>query len=180
MRGEHGLVLDIDPSQPRDKPHLKSTGLRAQRRRWFSAVLGVRGYGEASLAQHALLDVSFNDGFCAGLKSLGAGWQILAFMSAIGANIKATTSGSAPGLPRCHARVQGAAGSGRYWIRVAVGKYFSAAMIIALAAYAALCCLRLCLFSPHFDAASIAPIRTTEIARRASRVRRRPGKSAIY
>ena len=73
------------------------------------SVLGV-GAGTASLSleQHRAVDVELNAAFAAGLKDSGR-VQHFAFMSAIGADIRASETGSgAAGMPR-YARVKGEA-----------------------------------------------------------------------
>ena len=73
------------------------------------SVLGVgAGTASLSLAQHRAVDVELNAAFAAGLKDSGR-VQHLAFMSAIGADIKASETGSgAAGMPR-YSRVKGEA-----------------------------------------------------------------------
>lgn len=81
------------------------------------SVLGV-GAGTASLSleQHRAVDVELNAAFAAGLKDSGR-VQHFAFMSAIGADIKASETGSgAAGMPR-YARVKGKPNK-PYWIKV--------------------------------------------------------------
>lgn len=73
------------------------------------SVLGVgAGTAKLSLEQHRAVDVELNAAFAAGLKQSGR-VRHLAFMSAIGADITAKTTGSgAAGMPR-YARVKGEA-----------------------------------------------------------------------
>ena len=73
------------------------------------SVLGVgAGTAKLSLAEHRAIDVDLNAAFAKGLKDSGRVHH-LAFMSAVGADVQAKTTGSgAAGLPR-YARVKGEA-----------------------------------------------------------------------
>lgn len=144
------------------------------------SVLGVgAGTAKLSLAQHRAVDVELNAAFARGLKASGK-VQHFAFMSAIGANIKATTSGSgAPGLPR-YARVKGEAEAAVLDQGPAVVSIFRPAMIIGSRHTPPLLSSALSLFTPLMPA-KYRSIRTTEIAHAmVAAALQAPEKSAIY
>jgi uncharacterized protein YbjT (DUF2867 family) len=144
------------------------------------SVLGV-GAGTASLSleQHRAVDVELNAAFAAGLKDSGR-VQHFAFMSAIGADIKASETGSgAAGMPR-YARVKGEAEQAVLDQGIPVVSIFRPSVIIgsqhtpwALAAV-------LSLVSPLIPA-KYRPIQATQIARAMVAVTKDlPSESAIY
>ncbi|MFT6464446.1 NAD(P)H-binding protein [Halopseudomonas sp.] len=144
------------------------------------SVLGVgAGTAKLSLAQHRAVDVELNAAFARGLKASGK-VQHFALMSAIGANIKATTSGSgAPGLPR-YARVKGEAEAAVIDQGLAVVNIFRPAMIIGSRHTPPLLSSALSLFTPLMPA-KYRSIRTTEIAQAmVAAALKAPVKSAIY
>jgi uncharacterized protein YbjT (DUF2867 family) len=144
------------------------------------SVLGV-GAGTASLSleQHRAVDVELNAAFAAGLKDSGR-VQHFAFMSAIGADIKASETGSgAAGMPR-YARVKGEAEQAVLDQGIPVVSIFRPSVIIgsqhtpwALAAV-------LSLVSPLIPA-KYRPIQATQIAMAMVAVTKDlPSESAIY
>ncbi|KAA0694106.1 hypothetical protein DT594_12400 [Halopseudomonas laoshanensis] len=144
------------------------------------SVLGVgAGTAKLSLEQHRAVDVELNAAFAQGLKASGK-VQHFAFMSAIGANIKARTSGSgAPGLPR-YARVKGEAEAAVLEQGPAVVSIFRPAMIIGSRHTPQLLSSALSLFTPLMPA-KYRSIRTTEIAQAmVAAALQAPKKSAIY
>jgi len=94
------------------------------------SVLGVgAGTAELSLAEHRAIDVDLNAAFAKGLKDSGR-VRHLAFMSAVGADIQAKTTGSgAAGMPR-YARVEGRGRAGRAEPGAGGGEHLSASLII--------------------------------------------------
>lgn len=144
------------------------------------SVLGLgAGTAKLSLAQHRAVDVELNAAFARSLKASGK-VQHFAFMSAIGANIKASTTGSgAAGMPR-YARVKGEAEAAVLEQGPAVVNIFRPALIIGSRHTPALLSSALSLFTPLMPA-KFRSIRTTDIARAmVAAALQAPEKSAIY
>ena len=144
------------------------------------SVLGVgAGTAKLSLDAHRAVDVELNAAFARGLKASGK-VQHLAFMSAIGADINARTTGSgAAGMPR-YCRVKGEAEAAVTSQGPAVVSIFRPAMIIGSRHTPWLLSAVLPLFElvtpPKFRS-----IRTTEIAEAMVAVALHPpAQSAIY
>lgn len=177
-RVEQRLVPDMTPT------NLEQTVIEAltecDNKAVGFSVLGVgAGTAKLSLAQHRAVDVELNAAFARGLKASGK-VQHFAFMSAIGANIKARTTGSgAPGLPR-YARVKGEAEAAILDQGPAVVSIFRPAMIIGSRHTPPLLSSALSLFTPLMPA-KYRSIRTTEIAQAmVAAALQAPVKSAIY
>jgi uncharacterized protein YbjT (DUF2867 family) len=127
------------------------------------SVLGVgANTAKLSLAQHRAIDVDLNAAFAKGLKDSGRVHQ-LAFMSAVGADVHAKTTGSgAAGMPR-YARVKGEAEQAVLRQGLAVVSIFRPSLIIGSAHTPGALAALLSLLSPLIPA-KYHPIRTTEIA----------------
>jgi uncharacterized protein YbjT (DUF2867 family) len=144
------------------------------------SVLGVgAGTAKLSLAQHRAVDVELNAAFAAGLKESGR-VRHLAFMSAIGADIHASATGSgAAGMPR-YARVKGEAEQAVMSQGPPVVSIFRPSLIIGSQHTPGALATTLSLLSPLIPT-KYRPIRTTEIARAMVAVARtEPGVSAIF
>jgi uncharacterized protein YbjT (DUF2867 family) len=127
------------------------------------SVLGVgAGTAKLSLDAHRAVDVELNAAFARGLKASGK-VQHLAFMSAIGADANARTTGSgAPGMAR-YSRVKGEAEAAVTSQGPAVVSIFRTAMIIGSRHTPWLLSAVLPLFA-RVTPAKFRSIRTTEIA----------------
>jgi uncharacterized protein YbjT (DUF2867 family) len=127
------------------------------------SVLGVgAGTAKLSLAEHRAIDVELNAAFAKGLKDSGRVHH-LAFMSAVGANAHAKTTGSgAAGLPR-YARVKGEAEQAVLSQGLAVVSIFRPSLIIGSAHTPGALATLMALLAPLMPA-KYRPIRTTEIA----------------
>jgi len=127
------------------------------------SVLGVgAGTAKLTLEQHRAIDVDLNAAFARGLKASGK-VKHLAFMSAMGADIKAKTTGSgAAGMAR-YSRVKGEAEAAVVSEGPAVVSIFRPAMIIGSQHTPWLLSVALPLFAP-LTPAKFRSIRTTEIA----------------
>lgn len=144
------------------------------------SVLGVgAGTAKLSLEQHRVVDVDLNAAFAAGLKQSGR-VRHLAFMSAIGADIKAKTTGSgAAGMPR-YARVKGEAEQAVRDQGPPIVSIFRPSVIIGSQHTPWAVGAALSLLSPLLPS-RYRPIRTTEIAQAMVAVARsEPSASAIY
>ena len=144
------------------------------------SVLGVgAGTAKLSLAEHRAVDVELNAAFARGLKASGK-VQHLAFMSAIGANINARTSGSgAAGMPR-YSRVKGEAEAAVLDQGPAIVSIFRPSMIIGSRHTPKILSTVLPLLAP-LTPARYRSIRTTEIAQAmVAAALQTPGKSGIY
>ena len=147
------------------------------------SVLGVgAGTAKLSLAEHRAIDVDLNAAFAKGLKDSDRVHH-LAFMSAVGADAQAKTTGSgAAGMPR-YARVKGEAEQAVLSQGLAVVSIFRPSLIIGSAhtpgtpgTLAAL----LSLLSPLMPA-KYRPIRTTEIAQAmVAAARSAPDQNGVY
>lgn len=144
------------------------------------SVLGVGGgTARLSLAEHRAVDVELNAAFARGLKA-SAKVRHLAFMSAIGASIKARTTGSgAAGLAR-YSRVKGEAEAAVTNQGPAVVSIFRPGVIIGSRHTPWLLSAILPLFA-LLTPAKFRPIRTTEIAQAmVAAALDPPAQSAIY
>lgn len=144
------------------------------------STLGVGGgTARLTLEQHRAVDVELNAAFARGLKASGK-VQHLAFMSAIGANANARTTGSgAAGMAR-YARVKGEAEAAVTRDGPAVVSIFRPAMIIGSRHTPWLLSVILPLFGP-LTPARFHSIRTTEIASAmVAAALNTPPQSAIY
>ena len=128
------------------------------------SVLGVgAGTAKMSLAEHRAIDVELNAAFARGLKASGK-VRHLAFMSAIGADIHARTTGSgAAGMPR-YARVKGEAEQAVLRDGPEVVTVFRPSVIIGSRHTPAFLAGALSMLAPLIPA-RYRPIRTTDIAR---------------
>ena len=144
------------------------------------SVLGVgAGTARLSLEQHRDIDVELNAAFARGLKRSGK-VRHLAFMSAVGADINARTSGSgAAGMPR-YARVKGESEAAVKREGPEIVSIFRPATIIGSQHTPRYLPGLLSLVAPLLPA-KFRSIRTTEIAKAmVSAASRTPAKSAIY
>ncbi|MEO8067263.1 MAG: NAD(P)H-binding protein [Flavobacteriales bacterium] len=144
------------------------------------SVLGVgAGTAKLSLEEHRAVDVELNAAFARGLKASGKVRHLL-FMSAMGANINARTTGSgAAGMPR-YARVKGEAEAAVRAQGPAVVSIFRPAMILGSKHTPKLLAAIIPLFT-FLTPARFRSIRTTEIAQAMlAAALRPPAESAIY
>ena len=144
------------------------------------SVLGVgSGTAKLSLEAHRAVDVDLNAAFARGLKASGK-VQHLAFMSAMGADIKTKTTGSgAAGMAR-YSRVKGEAEAAVTTQGPAVVSIFRPAMIIGSQHTPWLLSAVLPLLAP-LTPAKFRSIRTTEIAQAmVATALRPPAQTAIY
>lgn len=144
------------------------------------SVLGVgAGTAKLSLDEHRAVDVELNAAFARGLKASGK-VQHLAFMSSIGADINARTTGSgAAGMPR-YLRVKAESEEAVKREGPAVVSVFRPAMILGSRHTTWLLSALLPLFAP-VTPAKYRSIRTTEIAEAmVAAALQPPAQSAIY
>jgi len=144
------------------------------------SVLGVgAGTARLSLEEHRAIDVELNAAFARGLKASGK-VRHLAFMSAIGANANASTTGSgAAGMAR-YSRVKGEAEAAVNSQGPAVVSIFRPATIIGSRHTPRLLANALLLLAPLIPA-KFRSIRTTEIAEAmVAAALHPPAHSAIY
>jgi uncharacterized protein YbjT (DUF2867 family) len=144
------------------------------------SVLGIgAGTSKLTLEAHRAIDVELNAAFARGLRASGK-VRHLAFMSAIGADANAKTTGSgAAGMPR-YARVKGEAEAAVTSQGPPVVSIFRPAVIIGSRHTPALLPLVLRLFAP-LTPARFRSIRTTEIAEAmVAAALQPPACSAIY
>ena len=144
------------------------------------SVLGVgAGTAKLSLAEHRAIDVDLNAAFAKGLKESGRD-QHLAFMSAVGADAQAKTTGSgAAGMPR-YARVKGEAEQAVLMQGLAVVSIFRPSLIIGSAHTPGALAAVLSLLAPLMPA-KYRPIRTTEIAQAmVAAARLAPDRHGVY
>ncbi len=144
------------------------------------SVMGVgAGTAQLSLAEHRAVDVDLNAAFARGLQASGR-VRHLAFMSAIGADIRAKATGSgAAGMPR-YCRVKGEAEEAVCRQGLDVVSIFRPSVIIGSAHTPGALAAALSLLSPLLPA-RYRPIRTTEIAQAmVAAARATPGQSAVY
>jgi uncharacterized protein YbjT (DUF2867 family) len=144
------------------------------------SVLGVgAGTAKLSLEEHRSIDVDLNAAFARGLTASGK-VRHLAFMSAMGANVGASATGSgAPGMAR-YSRVKGEAEVAMKNQGPAVVSIFRPAMIIGSRHTPWLLAAALPLLAP-LTPAKFRSIRTTEIAKAmVATALHTPTQSAIY
>jgi len=144
------------------------------------SVLGVgAGTAKLSLEEHRAVDVDLNAAFARGLAASGK-VKHLAFMSAIGADITAKTTGSgAAGMAR-YSRVKGEAEAAVLEHGPAVVSIFRPALIIGSVHTPRLLSALLSLLAPLIPA-KFRSIRTTEIAEAmVAAALQTPAESAIY
>jgi uncharacterized protein YbjT (DUF2867 family) len=144
------------------------------------SVLGVgAGTAKLSLAEHRAVDVDLNAAFARGLKASGK-VKHLCFMSALGADVTARTTGSgAAGMPR-YARVKGESEAAVVSEGPPLVSIFRPGVIVGSQHTPKALAVVLPLLAP-LTPAKFRPIRTTQIA--AAMVAagmRRPSVSAIY
>lgn len=175
---EECLVPDMQPQALRQAVAAALQGHDAQAVGF--SVLGVgAGTAQMSLAQHRAVDVDLNAAFAAGLKDSGR-VQHLVFMSAIGADITASATGSgAAGMPR-YARVKGEAEHAVLAQGLACVSILRPSVIIGSLHTPQLLSVIAPWVSPLVPA-RYRPIRTTEIARAMVALARTPPSAhAIY
>lgn len=144
------------------------------------SVLGVgAGTANLSLEQHRAIDVELNAAFARGLKASGKAGH-LAFMSAIGANIKAKTTGSgAAGMPR-YARVKGESEAAVREQGPPIVSVFRPGVIVGSKHTPPLLSSALQMLAP-ITPGKYRPIRTAEIAKAmVAAALRTPPQSAVY
>lgn len=144
------------------------------------SVLGIgAGTARLTLQQHRAIDVDLNAAFARGLKASGKALH-LCFMSALGANIDAKTTGSgAAGMPR-YARVKGEAEAAVMSAGPPIVSIFRPGVIIGSQHTPGVLAAVLPLLSPLLPA-KFRSIRATQIARAmVVAALRRPAQSAIY
>jgi uncharacterized protein YbjT (DUF2867 family) len=144
------------------------------------SVLGIgAGTAKLSLEEHRAVDVDLNAAFARGLKASGK-VQHLCFMSALGADINARTTGSgAAGMSR-YARVKGESEAAVVSQGPPIVSIFRPGVIIGSQHTPKLLAAVLPLFAP-VTPAKFRPIRTFEIAQAmVAAALRLPAKSAIY
>ncbi|MEZ4702960.1 MAG: NAD(P)H-binding protein [Rhodothermales bacterium] len=144
------------------------------------SVLGVgAGTAKLTLEQHRAIDVDLNAAFARGLKESGK-VRHLAFMSAVGADINARTTGSgAAGMSR-YARVKGEAEAAVLKQGPAVVSIFRPSTILGSQHTPRLVSMAASLLAP-LTPARFRPIRTTEIARAmVACALDTPSESAVY
>lgn len=144
------------------------------------SVLGVgAGTAKLTLAAHRAIDVDLNAAFARGLKVSGK-VQHLAFMSAVGADVRARATGSgAAGMPR-YARVKGEAEQAVLGQGLAVVSIFRPSVIVGSAHTPGPLAAVLSLLAPLMPA-KFRPIRTIEIAQAMVAVARSsPDRHAVY
>jgi uncharacterized protein YbjT (DUF2867 family) len=144
------------------------------------SVLGVgAGTAKLSLAEHRAIDVDLNAAFAKGLKDSGR-VRHLAFMSAVGADAQAKTTGSgAAGMPR-YARVKGEAEQAVLSQGLAVVSIFRPSLIIGSAHTPGALAAVLSLLAPLMPA-KYRPIKTTEIAQAmVAAARSAPHQNGVY
>jgi uncharacterized protein YbjT (DUF2867 family) len=144
------------------------------------SVLGIgAGTAKLSLEQHRAVDVDLNVAFARGLKLSGK-VQHLCFMSALGADITARTTGSgAAGMPR-YARVKGESEAGVVSQGPPIVSIFRPGVIIGSQHTPRVLAVVLSLLAP-LTPAKFRSIRTTDIAQAmVAAALRPPVRSAIY
>lgn len=144
------------------------------------SVLGVgAGTAKLSLAEHRAIDVDLNAAFAKGLKDSGR-VRHLAFMSAVGADARAKTTGSgAAGMPR-YARVKGEAEQAVLGQGLGVVSIFRPSLIIGSAHTPGALAAVLSLLAPLMPA-KYRPIKTTEIAQAmVAAARSAPHQNGVY
>ena len=144
------------------------------------SVLGIgAGTAKLTLEQHRAVDVNLNAAFARGLKASGKVRQ-LCFMSAVGADINAKTTGSgAAGMPR-YARVKGESEAAVVKEGPPIVCIFRPSLIIGSQHSPRVLAAVMTLFAP-LTPAKLRPIRTTQIARAmVAAALRPPATTSIY
>jgi uncharacterized protein YbjT (DUF2867 family) len=144
------------------------------------SVLGIgAGTAKLTLEEHRAVDVDLNAAFARGLKASGK-VKHLCFMSALGADINARTTGSgAAGMPR-YARVKGESEAAVVSQGPPIVSIFRPGVIIGSQHTPGVLAAVLPLAAP-LTPAKFRPIRTTQIARAmVAAALRPPANSAIY
>lgn len=144
------------------------------------SVLGIgAGTAKLTLEAHRAVDVDLNAAFARGLKASGK-VRHLCFMSAVGADITARTTGSgAAGMPR-YARVKGESEAAVTSAGPAIVSIFRPGVIIGSRHTPGVLAAVLPLLAP-LTPAKFRSIRTTEIARAmVAAALRTPATSAVY
>ncbi len=144
------------------------------------SVMGVgANTAKLSLAQHRAIDVDLNAAFAKGLKDSGRVHH-LAFMSAVGADDQAKTTGSgAAGMPR-YARVKGESEQAVLNQGLALVSIFRPSLIIGSVHTPGILAAVLSFLAPLMPA-KYRPIRTTEIAQAmVAAARSEPHQSWVY
>jgi uncharacterized protein YbjT (DUF2867 family) len=175
---EECLVPDMQPQALRQAVAAALQGRDAQAVGF--SVLGVgAGTAKMSLAQHRAVDVDLNAAFAAGLHDSGR-VRHLVFMSAIGADITASETGSgAAGMPR-YARVKGEAEHAVLAQGLEVVSMLRPSVIEGSQHTPRVLSAAMRVLSPLLPA-KYRPIRTTEIARAMLALARTPpAGSAVY
>jgi len=178
MQVEELLVPDMEPNKLGDAVVDALRGFEGDVVGF--SVLGVgAGTAKLSLEGHRAVDVELNAAFASGLKASGKVQHML-FMSAIGADINAKTTGSgAAGMAR-YSRVKGEAEAAVSRQGPAIVSIFRPAVIIGSAHTPWLLSTVLQLFSPLMPA-KFRSIRTTQIAQAmVAAALHPPSHSAIY
>jgi len=178
MNVEQRLVPDMEPHK---LPHAVVQALSEHDGDAVGfSVLGVgAGTAKLSLQEHRAVDVGLNAAFALGLRASGK-VQHLLFMSAIGADVNAKTTGSgAAGMAR-YSRVKGEAEAAVKSQGPAVVSIFRPAMILGSQHTPKILAVVLPLFSA-LTPAKFRSIRTTQIARAmVAAALHPPSTSAVY
>ena len=144
------------------------------------SVLGIgAGTAKLTLEEHRAVDVDLNAAFARGLKASGK-VKHLCFMSAVGADINAKTTGSgAAGMPR-YARVKGESEAAVVSQGPPVVSIFRPSVIVGSRHTPGVLAVVLPLLAP-LTPAKLRPIRTTQIAKAMVAAALQPApKSAVY
>jgi uncharacterized protein YbjT (DUF2867 family) len=179
VKAEEVLVPDMSPE------HVRQAVLDALNKAGpgnavgFSALGVGAGTAKLTLQEHRAVDVDLNAAFARGLKESGK-VRHLAFMSAIGADIRARTTGSgAAGMAR-YSRVKGEAEAAVVEQGPPVVSIFRPALIVGSKHSPGLLSAVLQLLAP-LTPAKYRPIRTTQIARAmVAAALQAPAQTAIY
>ena len=145
----------------------------------FSALGVGAGTAKLTLEEHRAIDVNLNASFARGLNDSGM-IQHLVFMSAVGADINAKTSGSgAPGLAR-YSRVKGEAEAAVVEQGPSIVSIFRPSLIVGSQHTPKLLSAALQVLAP-LTPAKFRPIQTTQIAKAMVAVAQRaPAQGALY
>ena len=175
---EERLVPDMDPTSLARAVVDVLSGCATEAVGFSTLGIGA-GTAKLTLEAHRAVDVGLNAAFARGLKSSGK-VKHLCFMSAVGADINARTTGSgAAGMPR-YARVKGEAEAAVASEGPPLVSIFRPSAIIGSRHTPGVLAVVLPLLAP-LTPAKLRPIRTTEIARAMVAVALRPpARSAIY
>lgn len=145
----------------------------------FSALGVGAGTAKLSLEEHRAVDVDLNAAFARGLRASGKVQQLI-FLSAMGADVQAKTTGSGAAGRARYSRVKGEAEAAVKKEGPAIVSIFRPALIVGSQHTPWLLSAMLPLFAPLIPA-RFRSIRTTEIARAmVAAALQPPSKSAIY